>query len=157
MAELGTAASVLQIAGLGAELCKLMWKSGNDVRHANKDVDDIRTEVRSTSKALESLGKFLQQDEAEQSRAGAATLTDEARLALADCLRNCRNAFAELENALQSARRSTTYGGVTILAKWKWPLKKWGTQSMQAKLRGLTSVLSLMFQILEYARKRELQ
>ncbi|KAK4546214.1 hypothetical protein LTR36_002351 [Oleoguttula mirabilis] len=152
MAAFASATGVLQVAGVGAELCKALWKAGNDVRNGSKDLADIATEVKNVSSALGGLGQVLQQDDAE--REHTATLTNEARSALEECLQDCKSAFAELDQALQSARKSFGYGGISMSAKGKWPLKKGSTQALVSKLRGLTNLVSLMVQILVYARKR---
>ena len=156
MAELATATGVLQVAGVGAQLCKTLWKCSNDIKNANRDINDIATEVKNTYQALESPGHILQQTELERRATTICTaaLTDEASSALQECLQDCRKAFSELDKALKLAQKPITCVGVSLAARWRWPLKKDSTQSLQTRLGGLTTVVVLMVHILEFARKR---
>ncbi|KAK5111061.1 hypothetical protein LTR85_012280 [Meristemomyces frigidus] len=151
MAEFAVATGILQVAGSAAQLGQALWKIGNDVRKANQDIGDITTEVRHISSILNNLGKLLPHDG--QRTDSTTMLTEEARISLRECLEDCGNAFAELNKALLSASKTVAYGKLCISGRWRWPLNKSSTLALHSRLRGLTSMLSLMFQVLDLGRK----
>ncbi|KAK5123889.1 hypothetical protein LTR85_002085 [Meristemomyces frigidus] len=151
MAEFAIATGVLQVAGTGAQLGQALWKLGSDIKRANQDIGDIATEVKHISSILDNLRKLLPDDGEEID--SKATFTEEARTSLKDCLDDCESAFGELDKALRSARKTIKCGKLSLSGKWRWPLNKSSTQALQSRLRGLTSMLSLMFQVLHLARK----
>lgn len=93
---------VLQVAGVGAQLCKSLSKYEKDVKNAKKHVDDAATEVSNISSALGSLGRLLQHDETEQG--GAATLTDETCSALNE---HCSSDDPNLDPGARTCGRGT--------------------------------------------------
>ncbi|KAF2166621.1 hypothetical protein M409DRAFT_23255 [Zasmidium cellare ATCC 36951] len=149
MAELfGTAAGVLQVAEVGFNLATTLYKYASTVKGAERDIKRIARDVKLTSKVLERTHEQLKADQQAQ------LCTDDALVDLEDVLDGCREAFQEVDDALnKSMKPSSGKPVITLAEKLKWPLKQDKLEVLRANLEKLKTTLLLMLSVFAYGSK----
>ncbi|KAK4500349.1 hypothetical protein PRZ48_008538 [Zasmidium cellare] len=149
MAELfGTAAGVLQVAEVGFNLATTLYKYASTVKGAERDIKRIARDVKLTSKVLERTHEQLKADKQAQ------LCTDDALVDLEDVLEGCREAFQEVDDALNKSMKPSSGKTVISLAeKLKWPLKQDKLEVLRANLEKLKTTLLLMLSVFAYGSK----
>lgn len=151
MAELfGTAAGVLQVAEVGFNLASTLYKYASTVKGAERDIKRIARDVKLTSKVLERTHQQLKADQQGQ------LVTDDALFDLEDVLDGCREAFQEVDDALQKSMKSSAgKSSISFTEKLKWPLKQDKLEVLRANLEKLKTTLLLMLSVLAYGSKMQ--
>ena len=144
---LGIAASVLQIADLGARLSVNLFTFSRKVKNANKNIDSISQDIAGTGAVLQLLGNELKKDESlrlcsSRAVAQARTLVDE-----------CHKIFKELNDAIEGGCKSGGSGSKLIMGlkqKLKYPFLEPQIDLLKAKLEKLKVDLMVMLNVLVY-------
>jgi hypothetical protein len=158
MAELGIAASVVQLADFGLRLSVKLYTFSEAVASAPATVKEISTEVSLTSSVLKSLGDNLARDK--QLRLCSQHAIESTEKTVTECLR----VFKELEGALTKSmtrmglaetgdKKKQHSRGVAALERLKWPFLQPKMQLLRSNLDRLKASLTLMLEVLNYARQ----
>jgi len=154
LAAVGVVASIAQLADYGLQLSVKLFTFGQAVYHADKSVRDISNDVSLTSSVLKELGGVLKRDDE------ARLLSEQAVKAAEQTVKECLRVFKELDDALASSM--TKMGltqdagkkkpGASAIARFKWPFLQPKMELLRSNLDRLKASLSLMLNVLIYAR-----
>ena len=154
MAELGIAASVIQLADLGVRLSLRLYTFGKTVASADKSIISISKDVSLTSSVLKELGQWLEKDQ--ESRVHS----ENAVQAADEIVKECLEVFNSMDKALtrSMSRLGLQEGGrnirtVAALERLKWPFLQPRMQFLRSNLEKLKSTLLLMLNVLTYGRQ----
>lgn len=151
MAEvLGIAASIIQIAGVGAKLSTALYDYGSSAGRANREVADIASDVEITANALDSVGRVFE-DEKSSSVVSEKAVQDAKNL-----IERCGSVFREIEE-LTDKRRVVGKDGrkrLSLLGRATFPFKEPRVQLLQGRLESLKNSLILLFHVLQLANNR---
>lgn len=130
MAEvIGVVGAALAIAEQGLKLSQSIYDYVEKVRVADKDVQNIANDVRSTAIVLKELGANLERDEA------SAICSKEFFQAFDKNIKDCSKAFGNIEDMLQksiktfqetplSDESTKKVSNLSTGEKFKWPFKR---------------------------------
>ena len=155
MAELGIAASILQIAGTGVRLSLKLYTFGEVVSTADKSVISISKDVSLTSSVLEELGQMLDKDR--HMRVCSQTALETADGIVKECLEVFEGMDKMLVKKLphlgpgngEKAKRA-----MVLLEKLKWPYLQPKMELMRTNLERLKSTLNLMLNVITLAMQQ---
>lgn len=138
MAELGIAASIIQIAGAGIHLTMELYAFGSAFTGAKEDTDDIALGVSLYCMTLKHLAETLRHKNSVQS--------PQALQGIADIREKSEQVFARIAAILpRSAARPDT---MTLVQRFKWNFKKARVNLLLGQLDSLKLTLLLLVQIL---------
>jgi len=155
LAAVSVVASVAQLADYGFKLSVKLFTFGQTVYYAEKSVRDISTDVSLTSSVLKELGDTLKRDDE------AKLISEQAVLAAEQTVKECLRVFKELDEALSSSmgkmgmlgsEGKKKSKGAMALEKLKWPFMQPKMELLRSNLERLKASLSLMLNVLIYAR-----
>ncbi|KAJ5085028.1 hypothetical protein N7532_009799 [Penicillium argentinense] len=141
MEVVGTAAAVIQLAGVGLTLAKTLYSVSDDISSGKKQVRDLAFYVQSTSVVLEEVGKVFK----EEGAAPEPLISNSAITTANDVVTRCKGIFDKL-NAFANESRHDTFGSLILI------LRSSRRQRLQAGLEQSKSDLQLMMQVIIYAR-----
>lgn len=146
MEPFGIATSVLQVADTGFSLAKDLYQYAQDIKNAKPEVHNIAKEIDITSDVLRNFGNILKDEHAK------ALCSHQLQVDALRALDECRATFDYLDKTLKSFYKADRAGGITIKARLRWPIEKGKTKAHQERLERLKSSLSLMLEIIRYAK-----
>lgn len=155
IAALGVVASVAQLADYGFKLSVKLFTFSEAVYSADKSIKNMSDDVSLTSAVLKELSEILKADSSTYVSHGAI---DAAQQTVTECLA----IFDELDKALEKSLgnlgaadrdgRKRVNKGAATLERWKWPFKQTKMELLRTNLDRLKASLTLMLQVLSYAR-----
>jgi hypothetical protein len=152
IAAIGVIASVAQLADYGFKLSIKLVSYSEAVSRADKTIESLSNEVSFTSGVLRVLWDVLQQDEAKYFNRTAVEATQ-------GTVKECFAVFEALAKILDKAlpKSSDEKGGkapkgMRFREKIKWPFLEPKVELMRANLDRLKTNLTLMLEVLKFAR-----
>lgn len=141
---LGIAASVVQIADLGARLSVQLIGFSRKVKEANKSIEAISQEIAVTGAVLQELGAELKKDDNKSGCSRRALQTAQ------ELVSACKDIFKEIDEIIKP-------NGSTAASSWKQRLKYPFFESklalLRTKLESLKSSLLVILNVLVYAEQ----
>ena len=159
MAELGTIASVVQIADVGLRLSIKLYTFGEIVASADRSVISISKDVSLTSGVLKELGQILDKDKETR------TFSENAVQTADGVVKECLEVFQEMENMLVKKMPGLATGdrdgkgverakrAMVMLERLKWGFLQPKLELLRSNLDRLKSTLLLMLNVITYARQ----
>jgi hypothetical protein len=141
---IGIAASVLQIAELAARLSQRLFEFSRRTRHADKSIEFVSKDIKSTGVVLHQLGIELSRDEARA--ICSRTAIDKTDEFINDCL----EVFLELDQSLD-AETSSEEAIWNWKRKLKFAFREPRLELLMSDLDRLRSSLMLMLGTLTFA------
>ncbi|KAK0512757.1 hypothetical protein JMJ35_004774 [Cladonia borealis] len=153
MAELALLASIVQIADTGYRLSLKLYTSGEAISSADRTIITISKDISLTSTVLKELGEILRRDQDEKERICSENLVQTAGNTVKDCL----DAFEELDKMILKNMPNLSQGhratrATMALERLKWPFIQPRIQLLRGSLDMLRANISLMLNVLIYAR-----
>ena len=153
MAELALLASIVQIADTGYRLSLKLYTSGEAISSADRTIVTISKDISLTSTVLKELGEILRRDQEEKERICSENLIQTAGNTVKECL----DAFEELDKMILKNMPNLSQGhratrATMALEKLKWPFIQPRVQLLRGSLDMLRANISLMLNVLIYAR-----
>ena len=153
MAELALLASIVQIADTGYRLSLKLYTSGEAISSADRTIITISKDISLTSTVLKELGEILRRDQEEKERICSENLIQTAGNTVKECL----DAFEELDKMILKNMPNLSQGhratrATMALEKLKWPFIQPRVQLLRGSLDMLRANISLMLNVLIYAR-----
>lgn len=156
IAALAVIASVAQLADYGFKLSIKLYTYSSSVSSAPQNIRTLSTDISLTSTVLKELSQIIKSDENNVVSDGAIEAT---RRTVEECLK----VFAELDEALSKSlgvlgSEDGAEKGVkgkrrmVAMEKLKWPFKQPKMELLRSNLDRLKTSLTLMLQVLSYAR-----
>jgi len=155
LAALAVVASVAQLADYGFKLSVKLFNFSEVVSSADKSIAGISSDVSLTSTVLKELCQIIKEDE-------SRVVSEGALIATAQTVKDCLSIFEELEAALDKSVGVLAGGGSDgkgkaskrriVGEKLKWPFKQQKMELLRSNLDRLKASLTLMLQVLSYAR-----
>ena len=153
MAEVGIAASIIQIADLGLRLSLKIYTFGEIVATADKFIISIAKDVSLTSMVLKELVSLLDQEKHGNICSQNAVQTAD------DIVKECLDVFEEMEGLLVKKFPNLEKGdggkvqrAMVLLERLKWPYLQPKLELMRTNLERLKSTLNLMLNVIALAR-----
>ena len=155
MAELGIIASIVQIADIGLRLGLRLYTFGETVASADRSISAVSNDVSLTSSILKELGRTLEEDKAGICSSNAVK-TAEA------IVRECSKAFQEMDDLLlkkvpslqaQAIPGEKKSRATVMLEKLRWSTIKSKVECLRSNLDRMKSTLTLMINVIIYAKK----
>lgn len=141
MEVLGSAAAIIQLAGVGLALAKTLYSICNEGASTSEQVKELCSHVENTSRVLEEIGKVFE----EESRATKLLISSNAITTANDVMARCATVFKTLDDMANHAQKNT-------IGLFTFPLRGSRLKVLQAKLDRCKVDLQLMMQIIIYAR-----
>ena len=146
---LGIAASVLQIAELGASLSVKLFTFSRKIKNADKSINSISRDIAATGAILRQLGNELDKDQ-------NLRLCSQEAVSTANALvEECNIIFEELNVALDGGKSQTT--GHKLILGWKdrirFPFLEPQVELLRSNLERLKSSLVVMLNVLIFAEQ----
>jgi len=142
---LGIAASVIQIAELGARLSVKLFVFSRKIKSADKSIDSISQDIAATGAVLQQLGSELSKDE------NAELCSNEALATTRNLVDSCMSVFKDLESSLDGRFSSSN----SVVAGWKqrlkFPFLEAQIEVLRSNLERLKSSLLVMLNVLIFA------
>jgi hypothetical protein len=153
LAVIGVVSSVAQLADYGFKLSIKLFSYSEAVSRADKSIQSLSNEVSLTSVVLKELGEILQRDEAKYISKTAVEATH-------GTVKECLEVFHGLMNILEKSlpknegveRRGVGVPRLKITDKMKWPFLQPKVELLRVNLDRLKASLTLMLQVLNYAK-----
>lgn len=155
IAALGVAASVAQLADYGFKLSVKLFSYSQAVSQADTSIKGISNDVSLTSTILQELCGILKSD-------GNHVVSVSAVEATQQTVRECLHIFEELSAALDKSLETLGVAekekggkvkkGRVSMERLKWPFKQPKMELLRSNLDRLKASLTLMLQVLSYAR-----
>lgn len=153
VALLGIVASVAQLADFGFKLSVKLFTFSKAVASADVSIKDISNDVSLTSTVLKELSQILQTDD-------SRVVSENAVEATSQTVKECLWIFEQLNDALDKSlgnlglleTKGKAKRGRVALEKLKWPFKQNKMELLRSNLDRLKASLTLMLQVLSYAR-----
>jgi len=152
---LGVVASVAQLADYGFKLSVKLFAYSEAVYKADESMKSISSDVSLTSTVLKELCQIIKSDESRVVSNGAIEAT-------AQTVKECLAVFEQLNDALDKSMGSVgleivqgkkkVKRGTVAFEKLKWPFKQPKMELLRSNLDRLKASLTLMLQVLSYAR-----
>ncbi|KAG8527405.1 uncharacterized protein KY384_007557 [Bacidia gigantensis] len=153
MAEVAFVASIIQVADIGIRLSLRLYAFGETVASADQAILAISKDVSLTSSVLKELGNTFEGDK-ENVRSQNAVETAET------IVRECAKVFEEMDTmllakvpGLQSISTDRKFRAKNLLERLRWPTIKGKIQLLNSNLDRLKSTLTLMLNVIVYARQ----
>ena len=127
MDPLSIAASVASLICLGAEAIQIIGKYYISVKHAPKDIRDIKTEMESLSIILQRLELLLRSD-----KIGSNSVSFDTSSVLATALISCETKIREITAKLERPKEG---GAARVWERLKWPFSEKEVQKLLKTLR----------------------
>ena len=141
----GIAASVIQIAELGARLSVKLFVFSRKIKSADKSIDSISQDIAATGAVLQQLGSELSKDE------NAELCSNEALATTRNLVDSCMSVFKDLESSLDGRFPSSN----SVVAGWKrrlkFPFLEAQIEVLRSNLERLKSSLLVMLNVLIFA------
>ncbi|KAI9668193.1 MAG: hypothetical protein M1821_001013 [Bathelium mastoideum] len=147
MAELGIAASVVQIVGLGTKLSFSFYKLASTVSSATTDLSRVAKGVNLFCLMLKQMGLALKEDRTQEPIHSA-----EALETVQEIIQQCGGVFDELQSMLKKCGWEGDDMELSRLQKIRWTVKKPRIEYVLAHLDSLKLTLAVMMQTLQTAR-----
>ena len=159
MAELAITAAAAQIANVGLRLSIKLYTFGEIVASVDHAVISISKDVSLISGVLKELGQILDKDRKTQ------TFSDNAIQTADDVFKECRVVFEQMDSILVKKLPSLGAGSkevkgierpkraIAMLEKLKWGHLQPKLQLLRSNLDRLRSTLSLMVNVITYAKR----
>lgn len=146
-AALGVVASVAQLADYGFKLSLKLYTFSSAVSTASTSIRTLSSDVSLTSTVLQELCHIIRSDDSH-------VVSNSAIEATSQTVKSCLEVFAELEDVLDKSLGRMEEGrkGKAALEKLKWPFKQPRMELLRSNLDRLKASLTLMLQVLTYAR-----
>lgn len=141
MEAVGTAAAIIQLAGVGLALAKTLYRVSDEISSGKKQLKDLAFYVQSTSVVLEEVGKVFE----EEDTASKPLISTNAITTANDVVARCKVIFDKLHRFAADSR-DDTFGSLKFI------LRSSRRQRLQAGLEQSKSDLQLMMQVIIYAR-----
>lgn len=141
MEVVGTAASIIQLAGAGFVLAKTLYALYDHGASGNEQVLELSFYIQSTSLAFNEVGKIFE----EEGKAETPLISKNAIIDANAVVARCREIFDKLTQMAEDGKKNAI-GLLTFLLKGS-RLRVWQTRLDQSKVH-----LQLMMQIITYAR-----
>jgi len=153
IAALGIVASVAQLADFGFKLSVKLFTFSKAVASADTSIKEISNDVSLTSTVLKELCQILKADESH-------VVSENAIEATSQTVKECLSIFEQLNDALDKSlenlglleSKGKAKRGKVALEKLKWPFKQNKMEFLRSNLDRLKASLTLMLQVLSYAR-----
>lgn len=156
IAAIGIPASVAKLADYGFKLSIKLFTFSQAVSTADQSIKSISDNVSPTSTVLQELCHIIKLDESHVASATAVEATQRT-------VRECLQVFEQLNDALDKSlgnlgKLETGEGkrrfkrGTIALEKLKWPFKQAKMELLRSNLERLKTSLTLVLQVLSYAR-----
>lgn len=156
LAVVGVVASVAQLADYGFKLSVKLFTFSEAVYSADKSIKNISNDVSLTSTVLKELSEILNADDANH-------VSDRAIDAAQQTVTECLAIFEELDRALDKSLgnlgaldrdgKKKLNRSAATLERLKWPFKQTKMDLLRSNLDRLKASLTLMLQVLSYARE----
>lgn len=153
MAEaFGIAASIVQIADLGARLSLKLFTFGRQIKGAEQNLESAAKDVGFTCSVLKQLSESLNKEEQAQ------LYNSEALITARDVAKECEKVFGDLEVVLDDKGLSAAAQEGSLRDKFrkmaskvKYPFIEPQVEFLRSNLDRLKSTLVLMLQVIIYA------
>ncbi|KAF2265007.1 hypothetical protein CC78DRAFT_543564 [Lojkania enalia] len=148
MAELlGLAASIIQIAGFGAEVSTTLYNYIGSATRADQEIGDIAEDVQLTANALDSVGRIFETEDAKH------VVSKKAIEDANNLIKRCEAVFGEIHGVINKRRKVGRDGkrSLSALGKFAWPLKEQRVELLRRRLESLKNSLILLFHVLQFA------
>ncbi|RHZ59815.1 uncharacterized protein CDV56_107646 [Aspergillus thermomutatus] len=143
---LGIAASILQIADLGATVSVKLCSFYRQLKSADDSVQSLSSEVGLTCSILRQLGENLKQDE--QTRLCSAQAFETAQ----EVLRECESVFRRISGAIDESRGDATKNAIQRAARrLGFVLMEKELDVLRGNLERLKSTMLLLLNVIMYA------
>ncbi|KAL5120842.1 hypothetical protein ACEQ8H_001323 [Pleosporales sp. CAS-2024a] len=148
MAELGLAASIIQITGAGAKLSLALYHFTTSAVHADQNIADIARDVELTSNALESVSKVFETEDI-RSMVSKKAIADANNL-----IRRCEAVFQDITELIDKRRKVSKNGikSLGVMGKFLWPMKEQTVELHRKRLESLKNSLVLLLHVLQLAQ-----
>jgi hypothetical protein len=150
---IGVVASVAQLADYGFKLSTKLYAYSSAVSKADKSIASLSTEVSFTSTVLNELSRFL--SEGEEAKYVSRTAVEATQGTVRECLDVFRELDVVLERALSGSGekgKGGEKGKMKLGERLKWPFMQPKVDLLRSNLDRLKASLTLMLQVLGYAR-----
>lgn len=145
---LGLAASVLQIAELGAKLSVSIFTFTRKVKNANKTIDALSQEIAVTGAVLQQLGETLSNDKS------VKVCSQEAIDTAKKLVLDTEKVFRNLESLLDVQEKpNSRFRKAVSLKRLKFPFLESEIEQVQANLERLKSSLLVILNVLIFAEQ----
>ena len=153
MAEIALIASIVQIADTGYRLSLKLYTTGEAISSADRAIITISKDISLTSTVLKELGQILGRDEDENERICSENLVQTA----GDTVKDCLEVFEELDKIILKNMPNLSQGNkgtraTMAMERLKWPFIQPRVQLLKGSLEMLRANISLMLNVLIYAR-----
>jgi hypothetical protein len=151
LAVIGVIASVAQLADYGFKLSIKLFTFGEAVSRADKSIRSLSNEVSVTSAVLKELGEILKAD-------NTHVVSERAIEATEQTVRECNGIFEKLDKLLEKCRggfgseKGKEADKMGRLERLRWPFFQPKMDLLRSNLDRLKASLTLMLQVLSYAR-----
>ena len=154
MAEIALIASIVQIADTGYRLSLNLYTFGEAVSSADRAIITISKDISVVSTVLKELGQILGRDEDNKER----ICSDIFVLTAGNTVKECLEVFEELDKMILKNMPNLSQGNkatraTMALEKLKWPFIQPRIQLLRGNLDMLRANISLMLNVLIYARQ----
>ena len=147
LAAIGIVASVAQLADYGFKLSLKLYTFSSTVSSASDSIKSLSSDVSLTSTVLQELCLIIKSDEESH------VVSDTAIHATSQTVKDCLAVFEQLDEALDKSMKGIEEkGGKRVMEKLKWPFKQPKMDLLRGNLDRLKASLTLMLQVLSYAR-----
>lgn len=140
MDVVGTAAAIIQLAGVGLALAQALYTLCDGAKD-NKQVKELSFYVRTTSTVFEEVGKIFE----EESIAPRRVVSENAIATAKEVAEMCEDVFDTLDKVVKDARKNS-FGTLLLV------LKSSFLRELQMKLERNKGHMQLLLQIIIYAR-----
>ena len=141
----GIAASVIQIADLGARLSVRLFVFSKKIRSADKAIEAISQDIAATGAVLRELGLELSKDE------NAELCTNGALSTAKNLIAACQKVFDELNAELEGQTATVPSIVMAWKARLKYSFLEAQIELLRSNLERLKSTLTLMLNVLIFA------
>lgn len=141
MDVVGSAAAIVQLAGVGLTLAKTLYSLYEEGPAGNEQLNHLSSYVHTTATILEEIGKVFE----DESKATKPVISNKAITTATDIVTRCSATFDTLQEMADNARKTTM--GLLML-----PLRASRLKLLQSRLEQSKADLQLMIQIILYAR-----
>ncbi|KAJ9613523.1 hypothetical protein H2200_003465 [Cladophialophora chaetospira] len=148
---LGLAASVIQIADLGAKLSVKLFTFSRKVKNADKSIDSISQDIAATGAVLAQLGAELNKEENVRLRSPAAITTTKS------LVESCEKLFGELNEAIDGGGGGGNGSGHTLILelrrRLRFPFLEPQIELLRCNLERLKTSLLVILNVLILAEQ----
>ncbi|KAL9079359.1 MAG: hypothetical protein Q9157_001746 [Trypethelium eluteriae] len=147
MAELGIAASIVQIVSLGTKLSFSFYRLASSVSNATNDVNRVAKGVNLFCLMLKQVGATLRDDDTQEPIHSA-----EALETVQEIIQQCSSVFGELRSMLEHCGWAEDHMELSRIQKVRWTVKRPKVEYVLGHLDSLKLTLAVMMQTLQAAR-----